>query len=162
MSARAGTAIPLGMAEKALAFLSQHTKGLWSFLKEDIVHSSKEQGAVEEGRSTDCLESGAVSDMSRLKSNGSGTEESGNESKSSRKRGVSSGRSGEKDGTVVDSIAIDDATGTYPLSQISSALEAFARCLGDHGVSPEDFPLQDLINFLYLGGQAKVLAYPYQ
>lgn len=149
MSARAGTSIPLGMAEKALAFLCRHTKALWAFLKKDIVHSSKEQGTAKGGRRAEFLESGVVSDMSRIKPNGSGADDSGNDGESSWKRGVRGGQPRDKDD-------IDDATETYPLSRISSALEAFARSLGDHGASPEEFPLHDLINFLYLGGQAKV------
>lgn len=144
------------MAEKALAFLCRHSKRLWPFLKEDIVHSNKERGTAKERRSAEFWDSGAVSDMFSIKSNESGAEDSGNDSGSSRKRGANAGQLRDKDDPVVDSIVIDGATETYPLSRISSALEAFSRSLGDGGVSSEDFPLQDLINFLYLGGQAKV------
>ena len=155
MAVRTGTAVPTGAAEKALAFLCQHTDHLWPFLQEELL--GNHLGGDKKGGKYGSSENKSLGEkLLPLESIGSGTELSLDFGGSSWAARGTDGQRGAPRDMLGKSIVIDCANKMYPLARVSAALEAFVIAFGDDGVAPGDFPLQDLTNFLYLGGQTKV------
>lgn len=151
IAARTGTGIPTGGAEQALASLCHHDIDIWSFLNKFL---RDDDNSVQE--------SSTLVDVNPGHHDGSAAKtfcvpgecektESSVESPGHRETGVVGGRKTSK-GTESDK-----SVPSFPLSLLSKALLAFCatRSSGEDCTLTE-VAIQDLMNFLYLGGQTKV------
>lgn len=162
MSVRAGTAIPTGGAEGVLAFLYEQKEEAWQFLTERLVTvdpgymqeevspkngTNPAKGPEERGRGADTDGEAAVTSRPGETDGTSQSDENGirQHEKQGREQGD---KNIKKSG--------DATSESFSLAQMSAALEEFARACSDRGCAPEGLAVQDLLNFLYLGGQAKV------
>lgn len=167
---RAGTAIPTGAAERSLGFLYQQKEEAWPCLAAHLDaaaarderegHHTSRTGA-QPATSTD-----AAKGEAGVAGGGPATSEAEEAAGPDNQEEGGAGRRGERrspghdrEGKEGKSIAEDGATAvseSFSLARLSDALRAFARACEDRGCALEDFAVQDLVNFLYLGGQTKV------
>ena len=173
ISVRAGTAIPTGAAEEALAALYQHGEDAWPFLKEHLTvddsslkkpQTSSNSGAQANGTEddgkgdadgegeerpvasqADCgAKTSAVDRTERHEESGAGQKQQ------------HAGRAREKKRSSSTTSSDEAVPASFRVSRLSVALEAFARACGERGSALEGSAIQDLTSFLYLSGQAKV------
>lgn len=155
---RAGSAIPTGGAEGVLAFLYEQNQKAWPFLTERLMAvdpgdtqeevspkngnapaeglEEREGGADTEGEAAVTSRPGETDGKNQSNENGIGQQEK------------PKGRDQDDEKRVKRE--------SYSLARMSAALEEFAHACSDRGCVPEGLAVQDLVNFLYLGGQAKV------
>lgn len=168
MSVRAGTAIPTGAAEGALAFLYEQREQAWPFLAKRLIavdvrdnqqeavsptndiHPAngreKRQGSVDtKGEAAVASKPGKTDGNSQPNESGIGQQEGQQE----QREGLD--QQNEKSITSGDTVPE-----TFSLAHMSGALEAFGRACSERDCALEGLAVQDLVNFLYLGGQAKV------
>lgn len=168
MTVRAGTAIPTGAAEGALAFIYEKKEEAWPFLAERLVvvdagdtrEISPRNGPTstndreERAGSIDTEGEAAVSEKSAVPSGPRKTDGK------SRPDEGGIGRQEKRNGRDLkykkSSPSGDVVLASFSLAQVSAALEAFARACKDRGCAPEGLAVPELVNFFYLGGQAKV------
>lgn len=171
ISVRAGTAIPTGAAERALAVLYQRQEEAWPFLADHLADDAGQRGerasstsgtqakGTEDGKGDAYGEGerpvtsepdGAIptTDRTKLPEEESGTGQQRQQQRTGRDRGKKRSSSTTSSGEAVPE--------SFSFARLSAALEAFARACEDRGSALEGLAVQDLMNCLYLGGQAKV------
>lgn len=171
ISVRAGTAIPTGAAEGALAALYQRREEAWPFLAEHLIADGieRKEGKLSsksgtqangiEGRKGDA--DGEVERPAAFAPDGAITTTTDRTKQQHEESGVGqhqqrTGRAREKkrrSSTMASGEAISEP---FSLARLSVALEAFACACEDRGCPLEGLAVQHLVDFLYLGGQANV------
>ncbi|CAM9155421.1 unnamed protein product [Scytosiphon promiscuus] len=166
ISVRAGTTIPTGSAERALASLYRQREEAWPFLAERLAADTagdrgsadpSESGTPDEAdKERDDVENAqaATTKPEHSADEGGQREKSGKQKEQSPPQVRKGHGDDDKKGASVDTGG-EAVCESFSLPRVSTALEAFARACVDRGCPLDDFDVQDLENFLYLGGQAK-------
>ena len=166
ISVRAGTAIPTGAAEGALAVLYQRREEAWPFLAEHLTADDLDK----KGEGTP-PESGAQAngaDDRKGDVDGEGEPQAGSEvddtttatTERTAQRRQRTGRPREQRRSSSITSTDEAAPEPFTLARLSVALEEFACACEERGDPLEGLAVQGLMKFLYLGGQAKV-GFPY-
>lgn len=172
ISVRAGTAIPTGAAEGALAALYQRREEAWPFLAEHLsggdVSQKERQPSPKSGLHTNSTQVGK-GDAGGEGERPAAFEPDGAETATSdgtgqrEERGI--GQRRQRTGRVRENKRNSSSSTTssgdeaipesFSLESLSVALEAFACTCEERGSALQGLAVQDLRNFLYLDGQAK-------
>jgi len=166
MSVRAGSAIPTGAAERSLGSLYQQREEAWPFLAAHLAAAAAAGDGREGNASRSGVQPASGTDAGKGEAGvaGAGPVASEVEGADKQEEGSAGTRGGERspernrEGREREPVAADGgAPGSeaFSLTHLSGALGAFARACEDRGCALEDFAVQDLVNFFYLGGQTK-------
>lgn len=170
ISVRAGTAIPTGAAEGTLLALYQRREEAWPFLAEHLIaegvgqkeeQPSPTSGTQENGtedRKGDVGDEGEQpgSEPDRVITTTAGRTEQHHEESDIEPRQQRTGRVREKKRSSLAVSSGEAIPESFSLARLSVAIDAFACACEDRGCALEGLAVQDLMNFLYLSGQAKV------
>lgn len=173
ISVRAGTAIPTGAAEGALAALYQQREEAWPFLAEHLVsdgarreesRSPKTSGTQANGTEDGKGDVGGEGERRVASETDGATTSTNDKAERHEKRGgvgkhqqpTGHARETKRGGSSTTSSGDALLPESVSLLRLSAAIEAFACTRQDRSSALEGLAVQDLMNFLYLGGQAKV------
>lgn len=172
ISVRAGTAIPTGAAEGALAALYQRREEAWPFLAKYLTADDVTQKEEEASPKCDVQANGTEDRKGGVDGEGERAvayepdvatttttttdkpEEKPEDSDTGQHQQRTLRARGNKPSGSTTSSA-EAVSESFSLIRLSTALEAFARACEDRGCALEGLAVQDLVDFLYLGGQAK-------
>ncbi|CAM9493322.1 unnamed protein product [Ectocarpus fasciculatus] len=164
IAVRAGTAIPTGAAEQSLASLYRQREEAWPFLAQHLTNADAEDNENNDSPDNDTqVEEDAGAD----KPDGQVTSKSVESVNEKSQRGETGGAqlqqqqqqhcSGQEDRRRNSTVASGAGDGeSFSLARLSAALEAFARARDDRGLPLDGLAIQDLVDFLYLGGHARM------
>lgn len=170
ISVRAGTAIPTGAAEGALAALYQRREEAWPFLAEHLTADDLNQNEEQRSRKIGVRANGTEDRKGDVDGEGepsvasetdgvttATTDRTGqHEESGTGQHHQRPGRAREKKRSDSTTSSGEGAPELFSLARLSVALEEFACACEERGDALEGLAVQDLMKFLYLGGQARV------
>lgn len=166
MAVRAGTAIPTGAAEQSLASLYRQREEAWPFLAQQLTnadaadneknHTPNNDTQLKEEAGTDKPDEEVTSKSRESANVNSQRGEFGGAQVEKQQQQHGSGQEDRKRNSTVAGGEGDGET--FSLARLSAALKAFARARDDRGCPLDGLAIQDLLDFLYLGGHARVCA----